>query len=84
VNEIIGVAFKHSNVYVAPDAYIFMPGGSAYVEAAAGFMADQMLYGSAYPVGELDACVDAYLKFPWNSETFRKVMGANAARLLKL
>lgn len=84
VNEIVGVAFKHSNVYVAPDAYIFMPGGSAYVEAAAGFMADQMIYGSAYPVGHLDANVDGYLKFPWSAETFRKVMGGNAARLLKL
>lgn len=84
INEIIGVAFKHSNVYVAPDAYIFMPGGSAYVEAGKGFMADQMLYGSAYPVGELDGCVQEYLKFPWNADTFRKILGGNAARLLKL
>jgi len=84
VQEIIGVAFKHSNVYVAPDAYIFMPGGSAYVEATAGFMADQMLYGSAYPVGHLDGCVDDYLKFPWSDDTFEKVLGGNAARLLKL
>jgi uncharacterized protein len=84
VQEAIGVAFKHANVYLAPDAYIFMPGGSAYVEAANGFMADQMLYGSAYPVGELDACVDAYLEFPWSGDKQRKILGDNAARLLKL
>ena len=50
VQQIIAVAFKHRNVYVSPDMYMFAPGGGAYVDAANGMLRGQMLFGSAYPL----------------------------------
>lgn len=48
MNEIIGIAFRYENVHVVPGMYIFQPGGSLYVEAANGFLRDQLL--SALPI----------------------------------
>src|SRR5699024_986926 len=60
--ELLGVAYRHENVYVSADAYLFMPGGELLVQAANGFLSDQMMYGSGYPVREIDACLDEYMK----------------------
>jgi uncharacterized protein len=82
--ELLGVAYRHENVYVSADAYLFMPGGDLLVQAANGFLQDQMLYGSGYPVREIDATLDDFLKLPLSEEAMRKVLGANAARVFKL
>ena len=85
VDEIIAVAFKHVNVFVSPDCYVFMPGAaSRYVEAANGFMADQFLFGSAYPVLPLKQAVDDFKQLPLNSDSLEKALGSNAKRLLGL
>ena len=85
VDEIIAVAYKHANVYVSPDCYLFMPGASGrYVEAANGFMADQFLFGSAYPVLPLDQAVEDFKKLPFNPDSLEKALGLNAKRLLNL
>ena len=82
--ELLGVAYRHANVYVSADAYLFMPGGELLVQAANGFLQDQMLYGSGYPVREIDACLDAYLQLPLSDAAMRKTLGENAARIFKL
>jgi len=82
--EMLGVAYRHENVYVSPDAYLFMPGSEVFVQAANGFLQDQFLYGSAYPVRELDACLDAFLELRLSADVFRKTLGANAARVFKM
>tara|TARA_A100001037_G_scaffold108280_2_gene98562 strand:+ start:3009 stop:3866 length:858 start_codon:yes stop_codon:yes gene_type:complete len=85
VDEMIAVAFKHTNVYVSPDCYLFMPGAaSRYVEAANGFMADQFLFGSAYPVLPLDQAVEDFKKLPFSSTSLEKALGLNAKSLLNL
>jgi predicted TIM-barrel fold metal-dependent hydrolase len=45
VDEIVGVAFRYANVTLAPDMYIFQPGGRLYVEAANGALSDQIALG---------------------------------------
>lgn len=82
--ELLGVAYRHENVFVSPDAYLFMPGGEQLVAAANGFLQDQFLYGSAYPVRELDRCLDLYMRLPLSEASFRKSLYDNAARLLKI
>lgn len=82
--ELLGVAYRHENVYVSADAYLFMPGGELLVQAANGFLQDQMLYGSGYPVREIDACLDAYMALPLSDTAMRKTLGLNAARIFKL
>ncbi|AZG11136.1 amidohydrolase [Pigmentiphaga sp. H8] len=82
--ELLGVAYRHENVYVSADAYLFMPGGDLLVQAANGFLQDQMMYGSGYPVREIDACLDAYMQLPLSDTSFRKTLGENAVRVFGL
>lgn len=49
VLQLIGVAFRYTNVHIVPDMYLFQPGGQFYVDAANSFLADQFLFGSSYP-----------------------------------
>jgi len=84
VNEIVGVALRHENVHVVADMYIFAPGGGLYVEAANGFMAEQLLFGSSYPFRAMKQSVDDYLALGLREDVLEKVMGANAARVLGL
>jgi predicted TIM-barrel fold metal-dependent hydrolase len=83
-SEMLGVAYRHENVFVSPDAYIFMPGSQVYVQAANGFLQDQLLYGSGYPVRELDKCLDDYLALGLPDKILAKTLAVNAARLLKI
>ena len=84
VNEIIAVAFRYENVYVVPDMYIFLPGGSLYVEAANGFMKDQLMFGSSYPFRAMGQSVEDYTKLGLKEAVLDGVMYGNAKRVLKL
>lgn len=84
VNEIIGVAFRYENVHVVPDMYIFLPGGSLYVEAANGFMSEQLMFGSSYPFRAMGQSVEDYRKLGFRDEVMDKVFYKNAKRVLKL
>ena len=84
VNEIIAVAFKHPNVYVSPDIYHFVPGAMAYVEAANGFMSDQLLFGTAYPIRPLQQTVEDFKQLPFRDDALEKALGRNAKSLLRL
>lgn len=84
VSEIIGVAFKHENVYVCPDMYLFLPGAHPYVEAANGFMQDQFLFGTAYPFRPLEQTVEDFLHSGFRDAVLDKILYQNAARVLEL
>lgn len=84
VNEIIGVAFRYENVHLVPDMYIFMPGSGLYVEAANGFMRDQLLFGSSYPFRAMGQTVEDFLKLGFQEQVLDNVLFKNANRLLKL
>jgi predicted TIM-barrel fold metal-dependent hydrolase len=84
IQEILGVALKHPNVYVSPDMYIFAPGGNAYVEAANGVLKDQMIFGSAYPLMPLVQTVEDTRKLSFSADALAKYFLTNGAALLKL
>ncbi|QFY43208.1 amidohydrolase [Candidatus Methylospira mobilis] len=84
VNEMIGVAFRHENVYVVPDMYIFLPGGGLYIEAANGFMKDQLLFGTSYPFRAMKQTIDDFLRLGLKEEALDPVLYQNAKRLLRL
>lgn len=84
VDEMVGIAFKYPNVFVSPDMYLFMPGAKLYVEAANGFMRDQLLFGTSYPFRPMRQSVDDATRLGLNEEAFANVMWRNANRLLKL
>ncbi|RJF79716.1 amidohydrolase [Azospirillum cavernae] len=84
VNEIIGIAFRYANVHIVPDMYIFLPGSRLYVEAANGFLRDQLLFGTSFPFRAMKQTVDDFLALGFDEAVLDGVLSGNAARLLKL
>lgn len=84
VQEIVGVALRYENVSVVADMYIFCPGGKLYVEAANGFMKDQLLFGSSYPFRPMAQSVADYRELGFKDDVLESVMYRNAERVLKL
>ncbi len=84
VNEVLGVAFKHPNVFLVPDMYLFLPGGGLYVEAGNGFLRDQLMFASSYPFRAMKQTVDDFLALPWKDEVLDGILHGNADRVLKL
>jgi len=81
VDEMIGIAFKHPNVYVSPDMYLFAPGAKLYVEAANGFMRDQLLFGTSYPFRPMRQSVEDAADLGLDPEAYERVMWRNANAL---
>ena len=84
VQEIIGVAFRHANVHLIPDMYLFQPGQEAYVKAANSFLADQFLFGSSYPFRPIRQSIDDYAAAGFRDDVLERVFHVNARRLLRL
>jgi len=84
VQEMIAVALVHPNVFVSPDMYTFLPGGQLYIEAANGFMKDQLLFGSSYPFKPMKQGVDDFLRLGLRPDVVDNVMYLNAAKLLNI
>lgn len=82
VTEILAVAFRHENVFVCPDTYHFVAGSQPYIEAANGFMADQLLFATAYPARRLKQTVDDFKGLGLDPAPLKKALGENARRLL--
>ena len=82
IDAMIGVAFRHENVFVSPDMYAFAPGGERYVAAARGFLADQLVFGSSFPFRPMAQSVADFRAFGLPEEVATKVMGGNAERAL--
>ena len=81
---LLGVAFKHVNVFVSPDMYIFAPGGKAYVEAANSTLKDQIVYGSAYPLRPLVQTISDNRKLGFEADSLEQYFSGNAKRIFKL
>lgn len=84
VAGILGVAFRHENVFLIPDMYLFQPGGRLYIEAANGFLAGQLLFGSSYPFRPIRQSVEDLLGLGLRDGVLEQVLHDNAARLLGL
>lgn len=84
VAEIVGVAFRHENIFLVPDMYLFLPGSDLYVRAANGFLRDQLLFGSSYPFRPMGQSVDDLLTLGLREDVVDGVLFGNADRVLKL
>jgi predicted TIM-barrel fold metal-dependent hydrolase len=81
IDTMIGVAFRHENVFVSPDMYVWAPGGRRYAEAATGFLRDQLLFGSSFPFRPMRQSVEDWRSLGLSDEINAHVLGGNAARL---
>jgi uncharacterized protein len=82
VQEILGVAFKHTNLFISPDMYVFAPGGKGYIEAANGALRDQLIYGSAYPLRPIVQTVNDTFALEMSEAAREAYMGGNSRILL--
>jgi len=53
-------------------------------EAANTYLADRLLFGTAFPIVPLKPMVEAFRRLPWRDEVQGKVEYSNAARPLRL
>ncbi len=84
VQEALGVAFRHENVNLIPDMYLFQVGSQAYAEAANSFLRDQLLFGSSYPFRPIGQSIEDAGKCGFKDEALPPFFHDNAARLLGL
>ena len=84
VTEMVGVAWRHDNVFFETSIYHFMPGSSMYWEAANTVIPDKLLFATAHPFHPIKETVERFLQLPFKPDVLEKVMYTNAARLLKL
>jgi predicted TIM-barrel fold metal-dependent hydrolase len=84
VQAAIGLAFRHENVHLVPDMYLFQPGKEAYVQAANQFLAAQLLFGSSYPFRPIGQSIDDFAALGFKDEVLDGLFYGNAARLFNL
>lgn len=86
-DEMVVVALACRNIYVSPDLYAStagMIGADTYVKGANLFLEDRMLFGTAYPVKDIQETVRDFLGMGWREEIVPKILWSNAAKLLKV
>jgi predicted TIM-barrel fold metal-dependent hydrolase len=84
VAEMVGIAFRYENVFLVPDMYLFLPGSGLYVEAANGFLRDQLLFGSSYPFRPMGQSVEDAHALGLNDDVLDAFFFRNANRVLNL
>ena len=82
IDAMIGVAFRHENVFVSPDMYLFAPGGRRYAEAASGFLRRQLLFGSSFPFRPMRQSVEDLRAMGLDEDALARVFRLNAASVL--
>lgn len=86
-DEMVVVALACPNIYVSPDLYASTAGmicADSYVKGANLFLEDRTLFGTAYPVKDIQESVRDFLGMGWRQEIIQKILWTNAARLLKV
>ncbi len=85
VHQILHVAFRRPNLFLAPDYLMAnMPGMDDYIRAADSFLADQMVFASAFPFAPVKGYADWFRALPIRPDNLERVMGGTARRLLGL
>ena len=86
VTQMLGVAFRHRNVWLLPDFYMHiprMPAAEQFVDAANYYLGDRLLYGSAYPARPVGQSLEEFRALDLNDDVLAKATGGNVRRLLE-
>lgn len=84
VHQLIGVAFRYERIHVVPDMYLFQAGSEAFIQAANGFLGEQLLFGSSYPFRPIGQSIEDLQAMGLKPDVLDKVLHGNAARVLRL
>jgi predicted TIM-barrel fold metal-dependent hydrolase len=82
VQQLLGVAFRHANVYLVPDMYLFLPGSEVLVEAANDFLSEQLMFGSSYPFRPIRQSIEDAQRLGFSDSVLGKFFHDNAKDLL--
>ena len=83
VNEIIGVAFRNTNVYLDISEVETHPMSEAYIQAANTILQDKILFASAHPFVHYKDAIKLYESLPFTEETRIKVLSENGKSILE-
>lgn len=84
VTQVVHLAYRTNNIYVAPDIYaIHCAGATDYIDAANYMLHDKILYGSAYPIVDMPGSVRHYVSHI-NENVLPEIMWKNATKFLNL
>jgi predicted TIM-barrel fold metal-dependent hydrolase len=83
-DEFIALAYRHDHVYLEASIYEFLPGAEPFIDAARDLLQDKVLYASAFPFNPLNTIERFRRAFDFRPEVLDKILGGNAARILKL
>lgn len=85
VHQILHVAFRRPNLYLSPDYLLAnMPGMDDYVKAADSWLADRIIYASAFPFAPIKEYLEWFRRLPIRPENMKLITSENASRLLNL
>lgn len=85
VHQILHIAFRRPNLYLSPDYLLAnMPGMDDYVKAADSWLADRILYASAFPFAPIKEYLEWFRRLPIRPENMKLITYENASRLLNL
>lgn len=84
VQQAIGLAFRYENIHLVPDMYLFLPGSETYVQAANGFLAEQLLFGSSYTFRPIRQSIEDAQRLGLSEQALERFFHGNAARLFGL
>ena len=85
VHQILHVAFRRPNLYLSPDYLLAnMPGMDDYVKAADSWLAERIIYASAFPFAPIKEYLEWFRRLSIRPENMRLITYENASRLLNL
>jgi uncharacterized protein len=83
-DEMIGVAWKHDNVYIDTSAYLPAYYPPQLIHYLRTYGQEKVLFGSNFPQLRLDKCMEGIRALQLPPEIESKFLRANAERVFKL
>ena len=82
--EMIAVAYKHPNVYIGTDAYAPKHWDEKFVRFMNSFGQDKVIFGTDYPVIDLERARTEFDELGLRPDPYRKVLRDNTIKLYNL
>lgn len=83
-DEMIGLAWKHENVYIDTSAYLPRYYPSQLIQYIKSYGQDKVLFGTNFPQLSLEKCVGQVYELGLSKEVQDKFLGKNAKRVFNL
>ncbi len=83
-DEMIGLAWKHENVYIDTSAYLPRYYPPQLIQYMKSYGQDKVLFGTNFPQLSLEKCTQQALELGLNEQSLAKFLGKNAQKVFNL